>query len=184
MWKIRNNTGGILIIDDLGIDLKPRQEFDLDLLGRDKSEDSSNLAVLLDKNAIEILHKDVIAKRSDISNDDLGELITGAMLNFMGGAFNNVSSELSKEVAASVAQSIKDGLSNVNIINQVGALAEGEDEGEAFDDLNLKQVQTDLFHSNGKLDPGFNSIGEKVEVKDSNDIADQLRAIKRKDKAE
>ena len=63
-----------------------------------------------------------------------------------------------------------------------GSYAEIEAEEADFEDISVQQAQADLLRSKENLSSSFQSIGDKKEIDSPDDIAGQLRKLKRKGK--
>lgn len=171
MWIIKNNTLGTVLIDDLGICLSGHQEFDLDLLGREKAESSVHLAVLLNKGIVSNVHKE---EATDKVNSDK---------SFIAEIVDNVTKKVLQELRGEMAEdSLKSALTLIsNALNQNAVSTSDTDD---FEDVSIYEVQASMVNDDGdKLSPNFKHIGHKEELNSSNDIVDKLRDIKRlKDK--
>jgi hypothetical protein len=77
MWIIINNTNNKVLIDDLKLELGPKEKFDLSNLNSDEVKKSSNLARLMDKGILKTLEKDNPNNQmnSSIDNQSIDEIV-------------------------------------------------------------------------------------------------------------
>lgn len=181
MWIIKNKTGGIVLIEDLTLSFKPHQEYDIDTFGRENAQRSTQLSLFLNNNILETLHKDEQIKQElapaptpvsapAVSQEDLNAMIQQSVSSL----FSSLSEGLSNEIANSLTDVVRRNL------QENSSYAEIEAEETDFEDISVQQAQADLLRSRENLSSSFQSIGDKKEIDSPDDIAGQLRKLKRK----
>jgi hypothetical protein len=179
MWRIRNETDGLIMIEDLNITLKPKQEFDLDFLGREKAENSSQLAVFINKGIIKLITKEEIKKESSnetINQNEINKIIQDSVDNLVNSLTTNLFSKISEDLSHELVKSFTVALKNIpqNLTSQDSQIAEDD-----FEDISLHETQAELLKGKENLSSNFKSVGKKQEIDSSDDIAQQLRNLKK-----
>jgi len=180
MWRIRNKTANIVLIDDLGISLKAYQDFDLDLLGRDKSENSSQLASFLNRGIIENIHKE---KREVETNSsiEINSLITNSVRDAMTAFTQEFFSKMSEDVSQGIINGFT-GVLKEKFLENLSIELPNLNNDVGFDEISVYETQAAILKGKEDLSSNFEQIGQKQEIDSSDDIAEQLRKIKKERK--
>jgi len=165
MWIIKNNTVGILLIEDLGIELKHGETFDLDLLGRDKAESSIIVAILVNKGALEIVSKDSVL-HDNIDLDSIIHKFGVELLEELSHKFDDISNNF-----------LNQALNTIQIKQLSQDIVIEEDD---FQDISTDEVQARLFKTQDILASNFENIGDKKSTdKRTDNIVEQLKQAKK-----
>jgi hypothetical protein len=66
MWIVSNQLKGVLKFPALAIEVTPDGEFDLDTLGREKAEASSEIKIALDNAYLKTVRKTIMIQESEL----------------------------------------------------------------------------------------------------------------------
>jgi hypothetical protein len=66
MWIVANQLKGVIRFPSLGVEIPPDGEFDLDGIGREKAEASTQLKLALDNAYVKTVRKTVMIEESDL----------------------------------------------------------------------------------------------------------------------
>jgi hypothetical protein len=67
MWIIANQLKGVLRFPGFGIELRPEQEFDLDTVGRERAEASTQVKLALDQGYLRTVRKTLMLDEAEVN---------------------------------------------------------------------------------------------------------------------
>jgi hypothetical protein len=67
MWIVANQLKGVLRFPGFGIDLQPEQQIDLDTLGRERAEASTQVKLALDQGYLRTVRKTLMLDESQVN---------------------------------------------------------------------------------------------------------------------
>lgn len=163
MWIIANNTNNKVLIDDLKLELGPKEKFDLSNLNFDEVKKSSNLARLMDKGILKTLEKNISENQinSKIDNQSIDEMVKKISQRLYEAFISNIDS-----ADLNIHNSNISNIKNVNI------------KDDKFKDISIEEVQNKIIKEKDKLSASFGYIGQKQEVDESKDIEESVSKLK------
>jgi len=160
MWIIINNTNNKVLIDDLKLELGPKEKFDLSNLNSDEVKKSSNLARLMDKGILKTLEKNNSEDKvsSSIDNQSIDEIV------------KKISQRLYEVFIANIDST------NFNTNNYI--IDNKETQDNQFKNISIEEVQSKIIKEKEKLSASFDYIGQKQELEENEDIQKSVNKLK------
>jgi hypothetical protein len=189
MWIVKNLLKGTLTFKGLGISIPPKQEFDLDVLGREQAEKSNQIMVAFEEGYIQNIHKESLEggpskqiTRADFDRrlqrfktaivEELRETLLGANPSTEKGE-KEVTKQLS-ELRSSIVGDVKALLENLKVAKL--KLKEEKERLLVDDSLSEAEIKARIVFLEEKekeLEKNFEKIGKKSASTGEGDIFDK-----------
>jgi hypothetical protein len=87
MWIVANQLKGVLRFPGFSLELQPEQQIDLDTLGRERAEASTQLKVALDQGYLRTVRKTLMLDESEVNRmiEDRIHSIKASLVNEISG---------------------------------------------------------------------------------------------------